>query len=211
MAVEARIRAVIRGLTTLIDLAANRGGELGTFQRLPSYLQLVNEGRVWRVQDTTTTVVPTTFPTTTSGLTVQNPTADKYYVVFIATAVIDVAPASLGSVSLMQAVHAAPVTAYTRDVALTAVSSQKAGQGAYPGAVILDRAATVVNDNWTPLGGQVSNVVNSQGWMQMTVPMVVPVIIPPLMHWSLAAVGNSATFEAGLGLTWAELTYDELF
>jgi hypothetical protein len=217
MANIVQLQAIRRGVTggaaSLINLISSKNGELFMRKSVPDYASLVMEGRIWRVQDTTTTVVATATPTTTSGLTVQNPTMDKWYVVYGVSLMVDVSPASIGSVSLVQCAHKLPAGAFTRDIPGSAapfINGARAGQGNYGGLIILDRAASVVDDGWTPIGEMLSNVVNSQAWMTRQLVLTVPVIIPPLMHWSMAPVGNSATFEAGCGLTWAELTEDEI-
>lgn len=211
MSIAADLYGFVRGTATRVAAAMSTSGEVMQRKSMPDFLALVNENKVWKVQDLTTTVVlNAVLPTTTAGLTVQNPTSDKYYIVFAVTAIVDVAPASIGSVSFSHAAHKAPVAALTRDVALTAVGGMKGGQGAYSGSIILDRGATVVDDGWTPIGSILSNVVNSQTWMSTFIPLVLPVIIPPLTHWSIGATGNSATFEAGLGLVWAEVAASEL-
>lgn len=213
MSIASQIQAFRRGTQNPVNLIASKNGELITRKSVPDYAPLVLDGKVWRVQDTTTTAALTATPTTTSGLTVQNPTLDKYYLIFAVSIIVDVAPASIGSVSIMQCSHKLPVTAYTRDIPGSAapfINGAKAGQGNYSGQIILDRGASVVDDGWTPVGDMLSNVVNSQAWMTKQSVLIIPVIIPPLQHWSLAAVANSGTFEAGFGLTWAELTEDDL-
>lgn len=209
-----RLAAFLRGGSNgnEVGLSAGPSGDLYTVKRLPDFGELVLEGKVWKVQDLTTTVVLNdVLPTVTSGLTAQNPTSDLYYVVFAITGIVDVSPASLGAVSFSHASHKAAVVPYTRDVALTAVGGYRPGQGAYSGQIILDRGATVGDDGWTPVGDMIVNNINSQTWMSKYVPLHIPVIIPPLMHYSIGATGNDATFEAGLGLVWAELKKEELY
>ena len=155
-------------------------------------------------------VLANVLPTTVSGLTIQNPTRDLYYVVFAVTAIVDVAPATIGSVSLSHSSHQAQIALLTRDVALTAIGGLKAGQGNYGGQAILDRQATVVDNGWQPIGTILSNVVASQSWMATEIGLLVPVVIAPGLHYSVGATGNSATFEAGEGLVWAEVEREEL-
>ena len=191
---------------------ATKSGELYVVKNIPDFMDAVLKKKVWKVQDLTTTVVLNdVLPTTASGLTVQNPTTDLWYVVYGFSVIGDVSPASLGAVSFSHAAHKASVlTAYTRDVALTTVGPYLPGQGAYPGAIILDRGATVVDDGWTPIGKMISNVVNSQTWLSYMEMLKPAVVIPPGTHWSLGATGNDATFEVGFGLLWGEFSEDEL-
>ena len=204
--------ALVRGTTsTPVHVSANSAGEPYTVKRIPDFVELVVGKKVWKVQDLTTTVVLNdVLPTTASALTVQNPTEDIYYVVMGVSAILDVAPASLGAVSFSHAAHKAKVTAYTRDLAHSTIGGYYPGQGAYSGEIVLDRGATVVDDGWTPIGKMVVNAVASQTFMSDYFKLDIPVVIPPGYHWSLGATGNDATFEAGMGLVWAELTLSEL-
>lgn len=201
---------LMNSLGEKVPWKATSSGHAFIIKKIPDYTTLVAQGKVWKAQDLTTTAVLTALPTTVSALTAQNPTPNLWYVVFAVTIIVDVAPVSLGSVGLSYCTHNLPVTDYTRDVALTVVNGLMGGQGAYNGQIILDRGATVVDNGWVPIGDSFSNVVNSQAWMQAERAFVAPVIIPPKMHISIGAQGNSATFEAGIGLIWAEVEAKEL-
>lgn len=182
-------------------------------QASPPITKWVMEGKVWKVQDLTTTAcLNNVMATTTSGLTVQNPAGSgKYYVVLGVSSIADVfEAAALVTYSINHCCHAAAVVPYTRDTALTAVGGMKCGQGAYGGQVILDRAASVVDNGWSPIGNTEKSILNAQTWNSSYIALDVPVIIPPGLHYSLAATADTATVEVGLGLVWAEVDADEL-
>lgn len=207
-----KIQALVKGTNNVFaNLISTQAGDLYVVKRIPDFADLVLQKKVWKVQDLTTTVVLNdVLPTTTSGLTIQNPTTDVYYVVFGVTGIGDVSPASLGAVTISHAAHKAKVALLTRDLALSTIGGYMPGQGAYSGEIVLDRGATVVDDGWTPIGDMISNVVASQTWFSKYIPLHLPVVIPPGYHYSLGATGNDATFEVGLGLVWAELLAEEL-
>ncbi len=205
---------------TLVDRFGNpfkvhgtQRGAVSTAKRLPDFATLVQEGKVWRAQDTTTTALNNNaFPTTTAGLTLQNPAGTgKDYIVFAVTSICDVfEAAALITYSAALCVHNAAVVPYTRDIALTAIGSMKAGQGAYGGQAILDRGATVANDNWTPIGNTEKSILNAQTWNASYIALQVPVIVPEGLHISVAGVADTATVEAGFGFVWAEVDTEEL-
>lgn len=211
MSFTERLMALVKGTNNeQVQVVSTKQGDLYVVKRIPDFADLVLQKEVWKAQDlTTTAVLNNVLPTTVGGLTVQNPTSDLYYVVFAITAIIDVSPASLGSVGFSHVSHKQKVTTlFTRDV--TNIGPYLPGQGSYNGEIILDRGATVTDDGWTPIGDSASNVVNSQDWMNRYIPLHIPVVIPPGYHYSIGVTGNDATFEAGLGLVWAELTAEEL-
>lgn len=193
-----------------------KNGDGAVYKRLPDYLTLVNEGRVWKVQDPTTTAVLVAVPTTVSGLTIQNPTRDKFYVVYALSAFVDVVPGTLGMVSSWICAHKfAVATLFTRDITLQAtgagaVNGPKAGQGAYRGEIILDRGATVVDDGWSPTPLQIESNIVTTNFVAKEAPLIVPVVIPPGYHASIAGMATVVTFEAGWGLTWSELDREEI-
>ena len=191
-----------------------REGALRTVAHIPPFADLVMAGKVWTVQDLTTTAVLVAPPGVTSGLTVQNPTKDLYYVVFALKGYVDVVPATLGMVSAWHCAHKLPVVPYTRDILLQAtgagaINGVKAGQ-IYGGQIILDRGATVVDDGWTPSPLQIESNIATTNFVSREAPLNVPVIIPPGLHYSIAGLATVVTFEAGWGLVWAELEEDEL-
>ena len=110
--------------TVLVDkngneLRASKGGELVTSRRIPDYATLVNEGKVFQAQDTTTTVALVARPDTVSNLTVQNPASSgKFYVIFELNMYVNVVPASLGLVTVWHCVGKLAAAAYTRDLVL---------------------------------------------------------------------------------------------
>ena len=201
----------------LFNVRGTKKGTLSMSKRIPDYATLVNEGRVWKAQDGTTTAVNNgALPTTTAGLTIQNPTRDTSYLVLAVTAIANVSPAAVTTWGLILCVHQLAVASlYTRDVSMAVTGASvgggmKAGQGAYTGQIILDRGATVVDDGWVPIGPQVCNEIASGDWSQLYFALPVPVIIAPGHHISFGAVGESATTEVGIGLVWAEIGEDEL-
>lgn len=199
-----------------IKARGSKAGALRTIKRIPDFADLVMAGKVWHVQDQTTTAVLVAPPVVTSGLTVQNPaTSGKHYVVFSLSGYVDVVPATLGMVSAWHCAHRLGVALYTRDISLQAtgagaINGLKAGQGAYSGEIILDRGATVVDDGWTPTPLFIESNIATTNFVAKEAQLIVPVIIPPGMHYSIAGLATVVTFEAGWGLTWAELDRDEL-
>ena len=194
-----------------VQLEATKQGDLYVVKNIPDFTNAVMRKKVWKVQDlTATAVLNDVLPTTVSALTVQNPTADVWYVVYGYSSIVTASPASLGTVSFSHAAHKAKIAALTRDIVLTAIGPYLPGQGAYSGQIILDRGATVVDDGWTPIGKMITNVVASQTWLSYQDMLVPAVVIPPGEHWSLGATGNDAAFTAGMGLVWGEFAKDEL-
>ena len=193
-----------------------QGGDLFHLKRIPDFASLVMAGKVWNVQDQTTTVALVAPPTTTAGLTVQNPAGSgKYLALFSILTYTDVVAAGLASICLWHCAHKLAVTAYTRDISLAAtgagsICGLKAGQGAYPGSIILDRGATVVDDGWTPVAQPSVNRIASTNFLAEEHPLKVPVVIPPSYHYSLQTTATVVTYETGFGLVWAELDLEDL-
>ena len=190
-------------------------GDAYVHKRLPDFATLVREGKVWKVQDLTTTAVLVAPPTTTSGLTVQNPTKDVWYVVFALSGYVDAVPGTLGMVSAWHCAHKASVVPYTKDITLVAtgagsIGGLKAGQGAYKGEIILDRGATVVDEGWTPTPLVIESNIVTTNFIGKEAPLIVPVVIPPGYHYSIEGMATVVTFQVGWGLTWAELEREEL-
>mgnify|MGYP001567109609 FL=1 len=201
---------------SLVSVKGTKRGAIANFKHLPDYANLVLAGKVWKAQDTTTTAVLVAIPTTVSGLTVQNPASSgKLYVVYALSAYVDVVGAGLATVSSFHCVHNLPIAALTRDFGTGATGagsahSLLAGGGGYHGSIILDRGATVVDDGWTPTPLQIVSNIATTNFISMEAPLVTPVIIPPGGHYSIAGVATVVTYEAGWGLTWAELDFDDL-
>ena len=200
-----------------IPLVSTKGRQLVTAKHLPDLATLVAAGKVWQVQDTTTTAVLVAPPDVTSGLTAQNPAnSKKVYVVFALKGYVDVVPGTLGMVSAWHCPHKLSVeTAYTRDITLQAtgagaICGMMAGQGQYPGSIILDRGATVVNDGWSPTPLQIESNIATTNFESKEAALTAPVIIPPSFHYSIAGLATVVTFEAGWGLVWAELDEYEI-
>lgn len=200
-----------------VNLRVTKKGDLFTAKRLPDLAVAVMSGKIWAAQDTTTTAGVATFPGVTSGLTMQNPASSgKWYVVFGVSFLVDVMPATEESFALYHCAHKLAIAALTRDITLQAtgagsINGYKAGQGAYPGVVILDRGATVVDDGWSPISltraWEAASNVPTAG----LVPLLAPVIVPPSFHYSVAATTSVVTtVEIGLGLVWGEFDEDEL-
>lgn len=199
-----------------VNGVGSKRGDLYITKRVPDFARAVMDDKIWQVQDQTTTAILNAPPTTTAGLTVQNPASSgKWYCVYGVSEIVDVNPAALTSWAIWHCAHKLAVAALTRDITLAAtgagaISGFKAGQSAYNGQIILDRGATVVDDGWAPLTDIMSNVVNSQADMARLLWLPVPVVIPPSFHWSMQVVGGSTTTESGLGLVWGEFDEDEL-
>ena len=197
-------------------LKTTQSGRLGVYKKLPDMVQLVAEGKVWAVQDQTTTaealVAP---PTTTAGLTMQNPAgSDKYYVILGHSYIVDVMAVTAEEVSIWICTHKLAAVAFTRDLTLVAtgagaISCLKAGK-AYDGQVILDRGATVVDDGWVPLVGDPYHYTASNVDLAHARKLLFPVVIPPGFHASVASVLTENTIEVGHGLIWAELDPEDV-
>lgn len=206
--------------TVLVDkngneLRSTRSGSLMTHRRMPDYASLVNEGKVFSVLDTTTTVALVARPTTTASLTVQNPpSSGKTYVIFELAMYTDVVPATLGTVSVWHCVHKLTTAAFTRDLVLAGTGAGSAtplkGGTSYGGMAIVDRGATVVDDGWVPTPLSLVSNIATTNFQANAAKLVVPVIIPPGFHYSLQTTATVVTFESALGFTWAEVDEDDL-
>lgn len=181
----------------------------------PPVTKWVMEGKVWQVQDQTTTAVLVAPPTTTAGLTVQNPAGSgKYYVVLALKGYCDAVPATLGLVTAWHCPHKLGVANFTRDISLAStgagsISGMKAGQ-IYSGNIILDRGATVVDDGWAPTPLQILSNIATTNFVSNEAALTVPVIIPPGFHYSIEGTATVVTFQVGWGLVWAEVNASEL-
>lgn len=206
--------------TVLVDkngneLKATKSGSLLTMRRMPDYTTLVQEGKVFSLLDTTTTVALVARPSTLASLTIQNPASSgKTYVIFELSMYTDVVPATLGTVSVWHCVHKLTAAAFTRDLVLggtgagTAISL-KAGVS-YNGSAIVDRGATVVDDGWIPTPLSLVSNIATTNFQANAAKLVVPVIIPPGFHYSLQTTATVVTFESALGFTWAEVDESDL-
>ena len=199
-----------------VKARGTKAGALRTVRHIPDFADLVMAGKVWRVQDQTTNAVLVAPPTTTAGLTVQNPASSgKHIVVFSLSGYVDAVAAGLARISAWHCAHRLGVALLTRDISLQAtgagaINGMKAGQGAYTGEIVLDRGATVVDDGWTPTPLQIENNIATTNFVSMEAQLIVPVIIPPGLHYSVAGIATVVTYEAGWGLTWAELDREDL-
>lgn len=216
MAMDLMLKALNKAADA-VNLRVTRKGDLYTAKRIPDFASAVMAGKVWSVLDqTTTAVLAAVAPTTTSGLTVQNPAGSgKWYVVYALSAVVDVVPGTLGRVSIMHCAHKLAVVPYTRDITLPAtgagaVMGHRAGQGAYPGVIILDRGATVVDDGWTPTPLFLEGRIATTDFMAGEAALNVPIVIPPSFHYSMHAIATVVTYQLGHGLIWGEFDEDEL-
>jgi hypothetical protein len=209
----------VRGMTDAgaeIDVRASAKGALSIFKHIPDMASLVYAGKVWQVQDQTTTAGLTAPPTTTAGLTMQNPAGSgRVYIVFGVSFIGDVTPAAIEQVTIWHCAHKLAVVPYTRDITLqatgaAAIMGMAALQGAYDGSAILDRGATVVDDGWCPISTSDFHIGVSLVDFGLYIPLDVPVIIPAGGHYSTAPLVTEATQEIGLGFKWAEVEVDDL-
>ena len=197
------------------ELLVTKSGEGVTSRRIPDYATLVNEGKVFQAQDTTTTVALVARPDTVSNLTVQNPASSgKFYVIFELNMYVNVVPASLGLVTVWHCVGKLAAAAYTRDLVLQGTGAGTAmclkGGISYSGAAIFDRGATVVDDGWLPTPLQIVNNIATTTFISNAAKLTAPVVLPPGMHYALQTTATVVTFESALGITWAELDEDDL-
>ena len=68
----------------------------------------------------------------------------------------------------------------------------------------------MADTGWSPIGNTEKSVLNAQTWNSSYVALDVPVIIPPGLHYSIAATGDTVTVEVGIGIVWAEVDAEEL-
>lgn len=196
-------------------LRTTKAGALGTYARIPDYATLANEGKVFELLDTTTTVALVARPSTLGSLTIQNPAGnDKIVVVFGLSIYTDVVPATLGTVTVWHCVHKLAAAAFTRDLVLTGTGAGtavclKAGLN-YNGQLIVDRGATVVDDGWVPTPLTLVSNIATTNFQGNAAKLVAPVVVPPAMHYSLQTTATVVTFESALGILWAELDEDDL-
>ena len=199
-----------------VDVKALESGAVSVYKHIPDMASLVYAGKVWQVQDQTTTAAATAPPTTTAGLTMQNPSASgRVYIVFAVSFIEDVTPAAIEQVTVWHCAHKLAAAALTRDISLQAtgagsIMGMAALQGAYDGSVILDRGATVVDDGWCPISIGDFHAGASLVDLGQLIPLVVPVIIPPGGSYSVHALVTEATQEVGHGFIWAEVEADDL-
>ncbi len=191
-------------------------GAKSVFKHIPDLATLVYAGKVWQVQDQTTTAGLTAPPTTTGGLTIQNPsTSGRIYIVFATSFIQDVTPAAIEQVTIWHCTQKLAGAALTRDITLqatgaAAINGFAALQGAYDGSVILDRSATCVDDGWAPISQGDFHVGVSLVDVGALIMLPLPVIIPPGGSYVVAALVTEATQEIGHGFIWAEVEADDL-
>ena len=206
--------------STLVDKNGNelrltKGRDLVAHSRVPDYATLVNEGKVFELLDTTTTVALVARPTTVASLTVQNPTGSgKHYVIFGLLMYTDVVGAGLATVSVWHCIHKLAAAAFTRDLVLQGTGAGvaaclKGGQG-YNGIAIVDRGATVVDDGWVPTPLSLVSNIATTNFQANAARLIAPVILPPGMHYSLQTTATVVTYESALGFTWGELDEADL-
>ena len=198
-----------------IKSRGTKAGAQRTVKRMPDFAELAAEGRIWSALDTTTNVALVARPTTLSGLTAQNPASSATWkVIFSILAYTDVVPGTLGMVSVWHCVHKLGVVPYTRDLELRSTGAGVAlgflAGKSYDGDLILDRGATVVDDGWVPVGEPVESNIATTNFVSKEIPLRVPVIIPPGLHYSLQTLATVVTFETALGIVWGEVSKDEL-
>ena len=151
-------------------------------------------------------------PTTTAGITLQNGEAEsgKWYVLHSVFAQIEASGAAVQTVGIAHCVGMSRVANATQDIALTSVKPLLGGDGPYAGLAIVDLAATVVDDLWKPVGGQISNAVASNGAGQIDVFLDGLVILKPKAQYSLKLVGTATSITGRLGFRWFEVDRAEL-
>lgn len=206
MGVQSVLRALRRSDRDEINVDVNDRGALLVQQDLPPLAELVNAGVCWQVIEATETAGVVALPTTTAGITLYNnyPDGGLSLVLISVFGFQLVNGAALNSWGLAHCIHAAkPGTLPTADI--TAFKNLKARQGAYGGSAIVDLGATVVDDEWAPIGGSVGTSVVSLPGTQIDVPMYGMVILPPGGEYSLEAIVSSVDLDIKLGMRWAEV------
>ncbi len=178
-------------------------------------MKWVNEGKVWRADETTLRSSVLAVPTTTAGISLQNgePTNGKHYVVLAIYGIQGGTPAALTSWGIVHqlsdlAVGTADVTAEL-DTAVTVVNLKGNG-GIYGGAARMDIDLVVLDDRWAPIGYSTNTAVISLTGSQIYEPLNPVQIIPPAAVHSLEAVASAVDATVRLGWVWAEIEPEEL-
>jgi hypothetical protein len=199
-----------------VSAKGTEAGALSIYKNIPDMASLVYAGKVWQVQDQTTTAGLTAPPTTTGGLTIQNPSSSgRIYIVFGTTFIQDVTPAAIEQVTIWHCTQKLAGATLTRDITLqatgaAAINGFAALQGAYDGSVILDRSATCVDDGWAPISQGDFHVGVSLVDVGQLIMLPLPVIVPPGGSYVVAGLVTEATQELGHGFIWAEVGEDDL-
>ena len=175
----------------------------------------VNEGKVWRANETTLAASPIAVPTTTAPWALYNgePKGGKAYVILGSYGIQGGTPAALNSWGLVDQVSdlATGTTEPAADLVTSAVAvNRKGNQGIYGGAAVISLALTVLDDRWAPVGGSTNTVVVSLTGTQLYVSLAPPVILPPGSIYSLASVASAVAVTVRLGNVWAEIEPAEL-
>ena len=197
-------------------LSVTKKGALQTFRRIPDFVTLVNEGRVFSAMGTVTNVALVARPTTVASLVVQNPaSSSKVYVIFEVLLYTNVVPATLGTVTLWHCVHKLAAAAFTADIVLRGTGAGsatplKAGVTYNGGAIFDETAVTVVDDGWVPTPLELVSNIATTNFQSKAAKLNVPVVLPAGMHYSLQTTATVVTFESAPGITWAELDEDDL-
>lgn len=212
MDISAVLQAFIKGSNERVNVAASPSGALYTAQYGLPYARWVAEGKGYKVIEASATAGVIALPTTTAALTIQNgePDNGKWYVVHSVFCTFEASAAAVETAYIAHCVGMNRVAAATQDLALTSVKPLLAGAGPYAGAAILDLAATVVDDLWSPASNTVSGAVASNSEFSLVHLLDGLVIIKPKAQYSLEICATTTGVTGRLGLAWFEVDRDEL-
>ena len=175
-----------------------------------------NEGKVWRVNETSLAAVVTAVPTTTAGISFWNGNlkGGKVIVALAVYAIQGGTPAALNSWGVVHQLSdlaqgtadPLPGAVLTPDVV---VVNMKGNAGKYGGGLVIDIGETVLDDRWAPIGDSVNTVVISLTGTQIYTPLFPVIEIPPGAMYSLMGVGSATDVTLRIGIVFVELAVEE--
>ena len=209
-------KGLVRGtIDTLRHFGIGGQGQIMVQDLLPSYAQLVAEGRVWRAQEATATASVVALPTTAALFTLgNNEPDDGLWYVLLAIYAQDVAnAAAIEKVSLAVCLSQLPDptggidTTMAQDIAKTSIKSMLGARGGgYNGRAILDTGVTLDTDDlWFPIAPGHSTAVASATGGSIFQFVNGLIVMPPKSLLATAGIATSTSNTTRKGLIWAEV------